>query len=355
MISLDGHGIGDDSVLQQNPELSRVLLLTTSVLKACEQPVEEPHECGDYKLCGFRIQKDSAMRCLAAVVALGLFCGGRCPGGELVDSSAALETVRTDFGLADGPAWDGAGTLYVPDVKGGTLSAYRPESDEWQVILPEAGRISATYYSHGRLYLSDNGESGISILNDGGKQALVSNDPQTRPPQRPNDLVVDAQGGVYYTLTATNEVMYVTADGQQQAAVTGIESPNGITLSPDGKRLYVSAYAPKQIWIYEVTSPRTLSEGKLFATMDDGEAKGADGMTIDSAGNVYCAGAADVWIWSPEGKLLEKIRTPERPINCTFGGGDLKTLYITGFGGLWRQRMHVAGLPPISGRPSTAE
>jgi gluconolactonase len=295
------------------------------------------------------------MRCLAFVAALASVGAACCSAGDLVDSSAVLETVRADFGLADGPAWDGAGTLYVPDVKGGTLSAYRPDSDEWRVVLPEAGRISASYFAHGRLYLSDNGESGIAVLSDGRKQTLVSNDAQAKPPRRPNDLVVDAGGGVYYTLTGTNEVMYVTADKEQRKAVSGIETPNGIILSPDGLRLYVSAYSPKQIWMYEVTAPGTLAEGTPLATMDDGEAKGADGMAIDAAGNVYCAGASDVWIWSPEGQLLEKIRTPERPINCTFGDVDLKTLYITGFGGLWKQRMRVAGLPPVGGRQAAAE
>jgi gluconolactonase len=81
--------------------------------------------------------------------------------------------------------------------------------------------------------------------------------------------------------------------------------------------------------------------------MDDGPEKGADGMTIDSDGHVYCAGASDIWIWSPDGRLVEKLAVPTRPINCTFGDADRKSLYITGFGGVYRQRMRVAGLPPV--------
>ena len=81
--------------------------------------------------------------------------------------------------------------------------------------------------------------------------------------------------------------------------------------------------------------------------MDDGDAKGADGMCIDRAGNVYCAGATAIWIWNPKGELLDKIETPERPINCCFGDQDMRSLYITGFGGLYKQRMHAYGLPPV--------
>ena len=287
------------------------------------------------------------MRPVIAIL-LGVCLCNTGAAGELSDSDFELETVRSDFGLADGPAWDGAGTLYVPDVKGGTLNAYQPASRKWRVVLPDAGRISASYFAHGKLYLSDNGESGISELANGAKQALARNDATAKPPRKPNDLVVDGDGGVYYTLTAAKEVMYVSPDGEQKTAISLIESPNGITLSPDGRTLYVAAYVPKQIWAFDVRKPGDVGGRRLFATMDDGDAKGADGMTIDSAGNVYCAGATDVWIWSPSGKLLEKITPPARPINCTFGDEDLKTLYITGFGGLWRQRMTVAGLLPLS-------
>lgn len=283
------------------------------------------------------------MRVAGLLIVIGLVGVSTCIAGELVDGSSPMRTVRTDFGLADGPSWDGEGTLYVPDVKGGTLSAYQPESDSWSVILPEAGRISATYFAGGQLYLSDNGEAGISRLMDGQKDAVVRNDPDAKPARRPNDLVVDAAGGIYYTLTAANQVMYIARDGDQHVAVEQIESPNGITLSPNGRTLYVSAYAPKEIWAYDVPSPGEVTNPRRLAEMDDGDAKGADGMCIDSAGNIYCAGATDVWIWSPTGELLEKLATPARPINCTFGDADLKTLYITGFGGLWSQRMTVTG------------
>lgn len=287
----------------------------------------------------------SRVLCLLSVSLLA----ASATAGDLIESGTSVESVP-QFGLADGPSWDGEETLYIPDVKGGKLFAFKPASQEWSILLPDAGRISATYFAHGQLYLADNGESGISVLQENRKQSLVSNDPQAKPPRRPNDLVVDAAGGVYYTLTAAREVMYVGAGEKQQVAISDIDSPNGIILSPDGRTLYVSAYAPKQIWAYDVTGDGKAENGRLFATMDDGDAKGADGMCIDSAGNVYCAGATDVWIWNSRGELQEKITTPERPINCTFGDADLKTLYITGFGGLWRQRMNVAGLPPVTGK-----
>lgn len=266
--------------------------------------------------------------------------------GDPVDRSHELETLRTDLGLADGPAWDGGSGLYVPDVKGGKLYRYVPARDDWQTVLDDAGRISASYFNQGRLFLADNGNSGIAALDGHQKTAVVSNDPAAQPALKPNDLVVDNNGGVYYTLTQAGRVMYVTPDGEQQVAVDNIETPNGIILSPDGATLYVAAYRPKEIRAYDVAAPGRVSGGRLLAAMDDGDAPGADGMSIDRAGNVYCAGATDVWIWSPDGELLDKIACPTRPINCVFGDNDMRSLYITGFGGLYRKRMTISGRPP---------
>ncbi len=243
--------------------------------------------------------------------------------------------------------------LYIPDVKGGKLFRYDARKKKMEIFLEDAGRISASFYNLGRLYLSDNGNAEICRLNGRRKIRIAGQDPDANPPARPNDLVVDSNGGVYYTLTQQNQVIYISPSGKQNVAVEGIITANGITLSPDGKTLYVAAYLPKEIWSYRVDKPGKTSAGKKFAVMDDGGARGADGMCIDRAGNVYCAGASAVWIWNPAGKLLEKIETPERPINCAFGDTDLRSLYITGIGGLYRQRMNTYGVsshPQLKGK-----
>ena len=68
-------------------------------------------------------------------------------------------------------------------------------------------------------------------------------------------------------------------------------------------------------------------------------------MCVDRAGNVYCAGPKDIWIWNADGKLVDKIACPERAVNCAFGGPNLQELYLSGFGGVHMQKMKVAGVP----------
>ena len=283
---------------------------------------------------------------------------------SIIDESSPLETIATDFGLADGPAWNGW-ALTFPDVKGGKLLRYIPKQKKVVTVHGEIGRVSASFYSHGQLFLSDNGNGVIAKLNGREIEQLTQAVGAGKTLEKPNDLVVDQHGGIYFTLTRQNKVMYRKPDGTMTVAVDGVVTPNGITLSPDGKTLYVAAYRPKEIWHYVLNAPGESEFGSKFAVMDDGEALGADGMTIDRAGNIYCAGSTDIWIWSSSGKLLGKIECPTRPINCTFGDSDMRSLYITGFGGLYRQRMNTYGLPAEpphkdvsaqtkSHRPSTA-
>ena len=163
-----------------------------------------------------------------------------------VDSLAQLETISTDFELADGPAWDGVWSLYIPDVKAGKLLRYIPKTKQLHTVLPDAGRISASFFNQGTLYLSDNGASSIAKLVGNKKVTIAQQDPDAKPPIRPNDLVVDARGGIYYTLTRQNQVAYVSPTGKQAVAIQDVETPNGITLSPDGKTLYIASYVPRR-------------------------------------------------------------------------------------------------------------
>ena len=165
------------------------------------------------------------------------------------------------------------------------------------------------------------------------------------PKKKPNDLVSDDQGGIYHTVTGSGEVYYTPAGTDKLIAVIGdIKTPNGLILSPDGTKLYVSASQPREVWAYDVKSDGSVSGGRLFATIEKSDDKGgADGMAADVNGNIYCAGPTAVWVWSPDGKLVEKITPPVRPINCAFGGEDRKTLYITAGPAIYTIRMNVTG------------
>ncbi|TWT57866.1 Gluconolactonase precursor [Thalassoglobus neptunius] len=305
------------------------------------------------------------MKSVLSAIPLCLIFGVISQAESPVDRSVPLEEVTTDFELCDGPSWNGLGTLFVPDVKGQTLNRWSPKQSRLTKSGLATGRFSASFFNNGELFLSDNANARILAFNGKKERTVALLDPSDKPVRRPNDLVVDHSGGCYVTLTRQNQVVYLSPDGTEQVAVENIETPNGLILSPDEKTLYVSAYKPKIIWSYPITKPGVTGEGKEFARLDEGPDLGADGMTVDRAGNIYCAGPTSVWIWSPSGEKLDEIVTPTRPINCGFGDTDMRSLYITCFGGLYKQRMSISGRSPnppsdpqkqpqSGNRPSTA-
>jgi len=80
---------------------------------------------------------------------------------------------------------------------------------------------------------------------------------------------------------------------------------------------------------------------------DFGTGYGGDGMVLDVEGNIYLTAgegeAAGVYIFNPEGKQLGFIHTPEIAGNCTFGGEDMRTLYIAASTSLYRIRLAIPG------------
>ena len=267
-------------------------------------------------------------------------------GNSPVDRTFSLKAISSDFGLADGPSWQGW-HLTVPDPKAGFVKRFIPKQNKWNVIAKEK-RFSASFFNHGKSYFADHGEGAIRCLDQNNKWSVVYQEDLAKDKRRkPNDLVVDRSGGVFYTLTLPGEVVYVSPKGKATTVAKDIQTPNGLILSPDEKTLYVSEYVPKNIISFAVGEFGELSDRGLFAKMDDGlpDLKGADGMCVDRAGNVYCAGPKDIWIWNAEGNLLDKIACPVRAVNCAFGGPNLQELYLAGFGGVHMQKMKVAGVP----------
>ncbi|HID20899.1 MAG TPA: hypothetical protein EYP14_00655, partial [Planctomycetaceae bacterium] len=85
------------------------------------------------------------------------------------------------------------------------------------------------------------------------------------------------------------------------------------------------------------------SRGKVFFAPRTEDRSDPDGMTMDEYGNMYFTGCGGIWVVAPSGRLLGMIPIPEFCSNCTFGGPQGSTLYITCTGRLYRLRMKVRG------------
>lgn len=181
----------------------------------------------------------------------------------------------------------------------------------------------------------------------------------------PNDCVYRSDGSLYFTdppfgLTGRDEDpakelsfsgIYRFAEGNLQLLSVALKRPNGLAFSPDEKYLYVAnSEEERKLWIrFGVQADGTLADGTVFYDATHNKSAGLpDGLKVDIEGHVYCTGPGGVWVFSPEGKHLGTIITPEVPANCHWGGDDGKTLYITARTSLYRIHLKVAGKRPCA-------
>ena len=97
---------------------------------------------------------------------------------------------------------------------------------------------------------------------------------------------------------------------------------------------------------YDLHADGTASFRKVL--VDYAPEDGPDGLITDADGNLYVAVRAisrpGIYVYTPDGKELARIPTPELPTNVGFGRGDEKSmLYITAGGNLYRIRMKRTG------------
>jgi gluconolactonase len=175
----------------------------------------------------------------------------------------------------------------------------------------------------------------------------------------PNDLVMDAAGGIYFTdpdyenrNSLPDALYYLSPVGALTQLRTYTASndrrPNGVILSPDGKVLYLALEVGKRIVAFDVGPDGSLTNDRPFARSDVSISGaplsppfGPDGMTIDAAGNVYAAVQNAVFAWNPSGERLFDLPVAQNPQNVEFGGDDGRTLYITAGNSLFGIELNV--------------
>ena len=201
------------------------------------------------------------------------------------------------------------------------------------------------------------GKSRIAVIYPRGSETVLSDNFEGKPYGRPNDLVVDKKGGIYFTEPGPRAVpgsappplppavYYIPPGGKSIRVVEGVTGPNGIQLSPDEKILYLNN-ASDSLLAFDVQADGTLSNRRNFAKYhaDPGVNITPDGLAIDSEGRIYIATRMGVQVYSPKGEYLDTIPISRQPQNLAFGGPDKKTLYVVGFNAAWKIPMLAQGI-----------
>lgn len=316
---------------------------------------------------------------------------------EIIDSNTPIETLGDRFALTEGPVWvpradgqpgyllfsDNAANVIYKWSQGNPLAVFLENSgftgrDNSNVGAQTiAGRVAILLIGSNGLALDPEGRLVVTAMADrtvyrlekDGTRTILADRFEGKRFNGPNDIVVKSDGAVYFTDTVWG-LRGAAQDPARELPFNGFflikdgkvtllggdrdtpgAAPNGITLSPDERYLYVTAGRGRTMR-YDILPDDTVANGKVF--VEDG----IDGMRVDIRGNLYTTSGGTpgrIQITSPEGKPLGRLHLPQPAgeprarvcaTNMAFGDDDDRGLYITACTHLFKIRTRIPGVRP---------
>ncbi len=293
----------------------------------------------------------------------------------VVQAGTTIQLIKEGFQGTEGPITLPDGSLIFTETQANRITRIAADGSTSVFVEGSNGSNGLGFTPNGDLYAVQVLKPRVGIVFPDPRVRTLADSYEGKPFGRPNDLVVDRGGNVYFTDSGANPpppgqaataapakapvetakpaVYRIAKQGELKRLAADIERPNGIQLSPDEKVLYVANTFGEYLLAYDLQTDGSVGPRRNFAKLDGwrktdtGGTSGADGIAVDDAGRVYVATNTGIQIFNAKGEALGTIALPKQPQNLAFAGEDKKTLYVVGRGAVYRFPVLTAG---FSGR-----
>ena len=265
---------------------------------------------------------------------------------------ATLQKLAGGFAFTEGPTCNKKGDLFFVDQPNDRILKWSLPGKLTTFLQPSGRANGMMFDAKGRLIACADEHNELWSISPRKKITVLVKNFGTNYFNGPNDVWIAPDGGLYFTdpfyrrkwwdhqmMAFTNEdVFHLTADRKKITRVTeDLKKPNGITGTANGKNLFVSDIRDNKTWRYDLTADGSLTNKTFFCAL------GSDGMTIDTAGNLFLTGKG-VTVFDRSGQQIDHLDVPEKwSANVCFGGADHKTLFITASESLYSIRTKFPG------------
>ena len=295
------------------------------------------------------------MRMPLALTYLCVIAGCRVPTvalklEDLMAHEAVVVKLAGDMGFTEGPVWlPKEQKLVFSDIPSAKLMEWSLEGGV-KIFRSSPNPNGNALDREGRLVTCRHSARDIVRTERGGELTVLCDSFEGKRLNSPNDVAVKSDGTIWFTdppwgLPRQSEgkeldghwVFCLDPETKQVTAVLkDLGMPNGVAFSPDERRIYIADTGgywhpdeslrdlPATTAAYQLMADGTLNREPIWK--NEGY---CDGMCVDVAGNIYTTAREGITVLSPDGVVIGTIKIPESPSNCCFGGGDLKTLFIT--------------------------
>jgi len=285
--------------------------------------------------------------------------------GRYVLGNAPVKQLATGFDWVEGPVWFGdAGCLLFSDIPNDRILRWTPGAGITTYRAPSNYANGHTRDRQGRLVSCEHGTRRVTRTEPDGSITVIADSHGGRRLNSPNDVVVKSDGTIWFSdphygimtdyegfaAPQENPCAVYRADpaaGTLEVMIDDMNGPNGLAFSPDESLLYVADTGrmhsddPRHIRVYRMGADGWPRDGRVFHSIAPGC---ADGIRVDSDGNLWSSAADGVHCIAPDGRLMGRVKVPELVSNLCFGGRAKHELYITATTSLYRVTLNRRGV-----------
>jgi gluconolactonase len=269
---------------------------------------------------------------------------------SLIDVRAPARVVGSGFLFTEGPVWHPLEHyLLFSDIPASARMRWDAAGGVRVHGQPTNKGNGMTRDRDLNLLVCEHATSSLARYGAAGTREVLASHFEGRELNSPNDVVVAADGAIYFTDPTYGRMPFYGVERTPQLGFQGVyrippgggapqllverglfSQPNGLCFSPDETLLYVNDTAQTNIRVFEVRNG-TLQPLRVFASgISDPDKPGVpDGMKCDANGNIWVTAPGGLWVYGPDGTLIGKVAVPENSANLHWGGADWRTLFVT--------------------------
>jgi len=282
---------------------------------------------------------------------------------KYIVNNTSIKRLYTGALWSEGPAWNGVGRYLVwSDIPNNRQMRWAEEDGHVSVFRDNSGYSNGNTFDYeGREVSCEHGGRRVVRYEYDGSVTVIADHWHGGRLNSPNDLAVHPDGSIWFTdppfgirgnyegFKAESEVkpaVYrVDKSGSMDLITDEMSGPNGVCFSHDYKRVYIADTVGREIRVFDLNG-KMARNGKRFVVLDipgTGEPSAADGMRVDTDGNLWCGARPGVQVVTPNGERIGFIRLPETCANVSFGGQKRNRLFMAASSSLYTVYVETQG------------
>ena len=280
---------------------------------------------------------------------------------SVFDRSFEPQLIASNSTLAEGPAVDPEGNIYFSDQAGNKVSKIDTAGNVSVFLHPAGVTNGIAFDNKGKMLLCQSGADNypqdpsaalrrIIRVENKDSVTVLANLYNGKRFIAPNDICVDKKGRIYFTdpyygkpqtekSQPVSGVYRIDPSGEVALIISDLQRPNGILITPDQSKLYVSDRGTQQLHQYDLSADGEVSNDKVI--YDFSPDRGIDGMCMDQTGLIYGAAGeketTGVYVIDPiKGEKIDYFQMPETAFNVAFTGKNSDELIVASGGNVFK-------------------